>query len=450
MGKLFGTDGVRGIANSELTCELAFQIGQAGAYVLTKRVHGTPKIVIGKDTRVSGDMLEASLIAGICSVGANAVKLGVIPTPAVAYLTRLYKADAGVVISASHNSMEYNGIKFFNGEGYKLSDEIEEEIENLILNNNTELIDKPVGKGIGKLTREEEGIVDYVRFVRKTIDCDLKGLKIAVDCANGATYDVACRALAKLGASLVVINNFPNGTNINDHCGSTYMESLQRIVRGTDCDLGIAFDGDGDRMLAVDENGNIVDGDQIMAICAADLKAQGRLKNNAVVATVMSNLGLTIAGRDLGFSVKQTAVGDRYVLEQMLKTGEVIGGEQSGHVIFLDHNTTGDGLVSALQLLSIVKKSGKTLSQLCKVMKVLPQVTVSAKINNAKKQELNGNKEIWQMAEELSKALEGKGRVLIRASGTEPVVRVMMEGDDEEWLKEKAASLAALVERELA
>ena len=447
MGNLFGTDGVRGIANTELDCSLAFKIGQAGAYVLTKRCNGKPKIVVGKDTRISGDMLESALIAGFCSVGANSVKLGVIPTPAVAYLTRLYEADAGVVISASHNSMEYNGIKFFNGDGYKLSDEIEAEIEDLILNNKLGSIEKVTGENVGKVTTEEAGMIDYVRFARKTIDCSLEGIKIAVDCANGATYQTAGRALSKLGASLLFINDFPNGKNINKDCGSTHMESLMSIVKGTDCDLGIAFDGDGDRMLAVDENGELVDGDQIMAICAKQMLSEGKLKNNTVVATVMSNLGLTIAGEKNGFKVVQTKVGDRYVLERMLETGECLGGEQSGHVIFRDFNTTGDGLVSALQLLSVVKKTGKSLSQLKnEVIKILPQVRVNAKVPNDRKNTLLDDAEIKALIDEFTKKMEGKGRVLIRPSGTEPLVRVMLEGDDKAQLEKDATTLAKFIE----
>ncbi len=449
MGKLFGTDGVRGIANTELSCELAYKIGQAGAYVLAKRFNSKPCIVIGKDTRISGDMLESALIAGFCSVGANSIKLGVIPTPAVAYLTRLYKADAGVVISASHNSMEYNGIKFFNSQGYKLSDDIEAEIEDLILNDKLKDIPKAIGEDVGKVVREESGVVDYVRFARSTVNCDLTGLKIAVDCANGATYQVAGRALAKLGASLVVINNFPDGTNINEKCGSTHLEQLQRIVTGTSSDVGIAFDGDGDRMLAVDEKGNVVDGDQIMAICASEMLKENRLANNTVVATVMSNLGLTISGQKNGFNVLQTAVGDRYVLEQMLKTGEKLGGEQSGHIIFLDYNTTGDGLVSALQLLSIMKKTGKKLSELCQVMTVLPQHMKSVKVDNQKKGLLASDEEIQNIIKETDEKLLGRGRVLVRASGTEPVIRVMIEGDDQEEIKNYVEEISKLIEEKL-
>jgi len=451
MGKLFGTDGVRGIANRELTCDLAFKIGQAGAYVLTKAAHGKPKLVVGKDTRISCDMLESALIAGFCSVGASAIKLGVIPTPAVAYLTRMYKADAGVVISASHNKMEYNGIKFFNSEGLKLSDSIEEEIEDIILNDKFDLIKHCEGGDVGKVTHEENGIVDYVRFVRSTVDCSFEGIKVAVDCANGATYLAAGRALSKMGASLLVFNNYPDGININEKCGSTYMDGLCSMVKGTNYDIGLAFDGDGDRMLAVDEKGNVVDGDVIMAICAKDMLKEGKLKNNTVVATVMSNLGLTLAGEKHGFAVKQTAVGDRYVLEEMLKNGENLGGEQSGHIIFLDYNTTGDGLVSAFQLLSVMKKTNKPLSVLAKeAMTVLPQITVNAKIKNENKALIKNDKTLLEMIKSAEEKLNGNGRVLIRPSGTEPVVRVMLEGEDKEILEKEANSIAVYIEKNMA
>ncbi len=451
MGKLFGTDGVRGIANRELTCDLAFKIGQAGAYVLTKSAQTKPRLVVGKDTRISGDMLESALIAGFCSVGASAIKVGVIPTPAVAYLTRMYNADAGVVISASHNSMEYNGIKFFNSEGLKLSDSIEEEIEEIILSGNLELPVQCEGENVGKVVREENGITDYVRFVRSTVDCDFRGLKIVIDCANGANYNVAGRAFSKTGASLLVFNNYPNGININEDCGSTHMEGLCSMVKGTDYDIGIAFDGDGDRLLAVDENGNIVDGDVIMAICAKELSKEGRLKNNTVVATVMSNLGLTIAGNNNGYKVKQTQVGDRYVLEEMLKSGYNLGGEQSGHIIFLDYNTTGDGLVSAFQLLSVMKKTNKPLSVLSReAMTVLPQVVVNAKIKNENKILIKEDQGLCEMIKQAEQALNGNGRVLIRPSGTEPVVRVMLEGEDKQFLEKEAKQIAQYIERKMA
>jgi len=453
MGNLFGTDGVRGVAGTELDCTLAYAVGKAGAIVLTSHKKGTdaPTILIGKDTRISGDMLEAALIAGICSAGANVVRLGVVPTPAVAYLIRKYEADAGVVISASHNSMEYNGIKFFNFEGFKLPDEVEDEIEDLILNDklkNPEYV--KTGAEIGRVTVCETGIFDYVAFAKSTVTSSLTGLKLAVDCANGATYKSAVRTLSELGAELHILSDRPDGININANCGSTHLENLQKAVLEFKCDAGVAFDGDGDRMLAVDEKGDIVDGDEIMAICAKDMLDRGELTGKTVVATVMSNLGLSIAAKENGFFIKQTAVGDRYVLEQMLETGEVLGGEQSGHLIFLKHNTTGDGLVSALKLLEILKKSGKTLSELSSIMKVLPQVMVNAKVPNDKKDDFHTHEGIKAEIEKLEKALAGEGRVLIRPSGTEPLVRVMLEGKDIEFLEREANRLAEYISKVLA
>ncbi|MDK2932897.1 MAG: phosphoglucosamine mutase [Clostridiales bacterium] len=448
MGRLFGTDGIRGVANTELTPELAFKVGQAGAYVLTEETHHKAKILVGKDTRISGDMLEAALIAGICSVGAEAISIGVIPTPAVAYLTRLYNADAGVVISASHNPVEYNGIKYFNNKGYKLSDEIEERIEAIILDN-AEQIPVPTGKDIGHKTENEDALDDYIKFVKSTIDVDLKGLKIALDCANGAAYEAAPIALFELGAEVSVIHNEPDGTNINLNCGSTHMEQLQKFVVASGADIGLAFDGDADRVLAVDEQGNLVDGDQIMAICALNLMEQGKLKDNTLVATVMSNLGLFLMAKEKGLKIKQTKVGDRYVLEEMRENAYIIGGEQSGHIIFLEHNTTGDGMITALQLLSILKKSGKKVSELASVMQRLPQVLVNAKVKNGNKNTYMEDEVIAQAVKELENTFKDSGRVLIRPSGTEPLVRVMIEGQNKEFLQQKAEELANLIEERL-
>ena len=327
MGRLFGTDGVRGVANTELTIELAYKLGQAGAYVLTKETHHQPIILVGRDTRISGNMLEAALIAGICSVGAKAIKIGVVPTPAVAYLTRKYKADAGVVISASHNPVKYNGIKFFNSEGYKLRDELEEEIEGIILDH-TEELPTPIGEEVGTIVEEPNALDEYIAFLKSTVDVDLKGLKIAVDCANGAAYMAGPKVLEALGAELIVIGNEPNGCNINKDCGSTHMEYLQEVVKANKVDLGLAFDGDADRCLAIDENGNLVDGDQIMAICGLQMKKENTLTGNTIVATVMSNLGLFIMAEKNGLNIEKTKVGDRYVLEEMLKDNYKLGGEQ--------------------------------------------------------------------------------------------------------------------------
>lgn len=445
MGKYFGTDGVRGVANSELTPELVFRLGKAGAYVLTKENQKVPKIIVGMDTRISGDMLEAALISGMCSVGAHVISLGIIPTPAVAHLVRAYNADAGVVISASHNPVKDNGIKFFNSKGFKLRDELEAEIEDAMDNTFTEL-PRPIGVEVGTKNVSENAVDDYVNFLLTTTDIKLDGLRIAIDCANGATYKAAPIALNELGAEVNAIHREPDGTNINLNCGSTHMESLVEFVKEINADVGIAFDGDGDRCLAVDENGEMVDGDQIMAICGTFLKNLGKLKNNTIVATVMSNLGLFIMAEENNINIEKTSVGDRYVLEQMLKNGDSLGGEQSGHIIFLEHNTTGDGICTAIQLLSIMKKTGKKLSELKKVMEVLPQVLVNAKVDNKKKNDYLLNDTIKAAVEELEKKFENNGRVLIRPSGTEPIVRVMIEGRDKAVLQKEAENLAKLIE----
>lgn len=446
MGRMFGTDGIRGIANVELTAELAFKVGQCGAYVLTRNADHRPRILIGKDTRKSGDMLEAALTAGMCSVGAKVIPLGVIPTPAVAYLTRLYKADAGVVISASHNPCEYNGIKFFNSEGYKLSDSVEDEIEAYI-RAEKKMNDLPTHGKVGYVSANHNAVEDYVNFACSTIDCDLRGMKIAIDCANGASYQTAFKALNKLGANVEAIHNTPDGVNINAKCGSTHMESLQSYVTSIGADIGLAFDGDADRMLAVDENGKIIDGDQIMAVCAKYMLENNKLKQNTLVATVMSNLGLFIAGEKLGINIPRTKVGDRYVLEEMLDKGYSIGGEQSGHIIFLEHNTTGDGLVSALQFLSVLKKTSQKASEAASIVEVLPQVLVNAAVKPENKEKYMEVEEIAEACKKVEDKFAGEGRVLIRPSGTEPLVRVMIEGKDKDVLQAEAEKLASLIEK---
>lgn len=446
MGRMFGTDGIRGVANVDLTAELAFKVGQCGAYVLTRNVGHRPRILIGKDTRKSGDMLEAALTAGMCSVGVKVIPLGVIPTPAVAYLTRYYKADAGVVISASHNPCEYNGIKFFNSEGYKLSDAVEDEIEEYI-RGERKIQNLPTHGKIGYTSANHNAVEDYVAFACSTIDCDLKGMKIAIDCANGASYQTAFKALNKLGANVEAIHNTPDGVNINAKCGSTHMDSLKSYVTSIGADVGLAFDGDADRLLAVDEKGNIIDGDQIMAVCAKDMLDRGKLRQNTLIATVMSNLGLFIAGEKIGIHIPKTKVGDRYVLEEMLANGYSIGGEQSGHIIFLEHNTTGDGLVSALQFLSVLKRTGKKASEAASIVEVLPQVLVNAKVRTENKDKYLEVKEIADECKKLEEEFAGEGRVLIRPSGTEPLVRVMIEGKDKDLLQSKAENLAKLIEK---
>ncbi|MEG2017969.1 MAG: phosphoglucosamine mutase [Clostridium sp.] len=444
MSRMFGTDGVRGVANSELTAELAFQLGKAGACVLTEGTHKA-KILVGMDTRISGDMLEHALIAGILSVGAEAISVGVVPTPAVSYLTKKYGADAGVVISASHNPVEYNGIKFFDKDGFKLTDELEDKIQALI-ESSFEGVEVPVGEHIGRRTIVDTGVDEYVDFAISTIEGDLKGLKIAIDCANGAAYKTSELALEKLGAEVIAIHNTPDGVNINRHCGSTHPEDLMKFVKEHNCDFGLAFDGDADRCLAVDENGELVNGDHMMVIAAKHLKSLGQLNHDTVVVTVMSNLGLHIALKEAGIKTVSTKVGDRYVLEEMARGGYSIGGEQSGHVIFLDFNTTGDGLVSGLQLAATVKETGKKLSELAAGMKEMPQVLVNAKVPNDKKNIHEVDSEIAADIRDIEAKMAGSGRVLIRPSGTEPLVRVMLEGEDQEEIDIIAHELAKKIE----
>ncbi len=449
MARLFGTDGVRGVANKNLSAKLAFDLGYAGAKVLTQQLCHKPKILVGKDTRISGDMLECALAAGICQTGAQAIFLGVIPTPAVAHLVRKYNADAGVVISASHNSFEYNGIKFFNSQGYKLSDETEDKIEYLI--KNPDESDFPTHENIGRCVLKTDSADDYIEYAKSTIDGDLKGLSIILDCSNGANSYIAPKALKELGASVEVLHNDPDGININKNCGSTHISDLANYIASKpgSYDIGIAFDGDADRMLAVDENGKTLTGDEIMLIVGNHLKKQGLLKKDTIVATVMSNLGFFKAAEKLGINVEKTAVGDRYVLEEMLRSGYCLGGEESGHIIYLDRNSTGDGLVSALLLLSVMKDTKQKLSELRKIVTILPQVLVNAHVENEKKPELKSNKVILSAIEELEEEFKDSGRVLIRPSGTEPVVRVMLEGNDKAYLQKRAEQLAFLIEKTL-
>ena len=448
MGKLFGTDGVRGIANTELDGKLAYDLGRAGAYVLTKETDHTPRILVGMDTRMSGDMLEAALTAGICSVGALAIHAGIVPTPAVAYLVRKYKLDAGIVISASHNPVEYNGIKFFNNEGYKLRDELEEMIEDIILGN-SDVLPTPTGSAIGTKTVAEDALDDYIEFLSSTTSANFKGIKVAIDCANGASYKAAPIALLNLGANLCIIHNEPDGNNINLDCGSTHMESLKELVRTNGADIGFAFDGDADRCLAVDENGELIDGDKILAICGLYLKEKNRLPGNTVVGTVMSNMGLSVMAEKNGLKIEQAGVGDRYVIEKMLAGGYSLGGEQSGHIIFHDYNTTGDGVITAIQILTVLKERGCKASELAKIMDIYPQVLVNAKIKNEYKKTYMENDEVREAVQALEKKFEGEGRVLIRPSGTEPLVRVMIEGKDIVQMQKDAEALAEIIEKNL-
>lgn len=445
MSRLFGTDGVRGVANDELTPLLAMQLGQAGAYVLTRENMHKPTIMVGCDTRISGDMLANALMAGICSVGANAVYVGVIPTPAVAYLTRKYKVDAGVVISASHNPVEFNGIKFFDGNGYKLPDALEDEIESYIRNDMSG-IKFPIGSNVGKIKYRTDAREEYINHSIQAVGVDLTGLKIVVDCAEGASYYTSVEALRELGGNIVAIHNMPDGTNINANCGSTHMQELQARVVYEKANIGLAFDGDADRLLAVDEQGNIVDGDQIMAIVGNHMKEKGELSGDTIVATVMSNLGFFLMGQQNGIHMEQTKVGDRYVLERMREIGASLGGEQSGHIIFLKENTTGDGLLSALHLLKVLVETEKPLSELAAIMEVLPQALVNAKVPNHKKEKYMDYPEIADAIQKLDEKYAREGRVLIRPSGTEPLVRVMIEGKDKKMIDDDAKQLAELIQ----
>lgn len=447
MRKYFGTDGVRGIANLELTCDLAYKLGRAGGYVLTEGKEKV-KVIVGKDTRVSSDMLEAALISGLMSVGCDVISVGIMPTPGVAYLTKKYGADCGVVISASHNPVEYNGIKFFNSEGYKLDDEIELKIEQYIDDINK--VDyNPIKENVGKKIYINEPNRDYIDYLKSIIDVDFTGMKIALDCANGASYEIAPTVFKELGAEVFVINNEPNGNNINDKCGSTSPEKLQELVKTKKADIGLAYDGDADRLIAVDENGTIVDGDHIMILSAIYLKKHNKLNNNTLVVTVMSNIGLIIAAKENGINLATTSVGDRYVLEEMLKNNYNLGGEQSGHMIFTDYNTTGDGILSSLILAKTVKEENKSLSTLASVMVKYPQVLVNVKLKNENKNRYMEFKEVKDEIERIEKILDGSGRILIRPSGTEPLVRVMLEGKDEGQIKELARNLANIIEEKL-
>lgn len=441
MGKYFGTDGVRGVANEGLTPELAFKLGRVGGYVLT---HGTekPKVVIGRDTRISGHMLEGALVAGLLSIGAEVMRLGVISTPGVAYLTKTLSAHAGIMISASHNPVEDNGIKFFGPDGFKLSDEQENEIEQLIDAEDT--LPRPIGGDIGVTNDYFEGGQKYLSFLKDTIDNDFEGLTIALDCANGATSSLATHLFADLEADIYSIGSKPNGLNINDGVGSTHPEKLQEFVLEKGADIGLAFDGDGDRLIAVDEKGNIVDGDQIMYICAKFLNSKGLLRQNTVVSTVMSNIGFYKALEAEGIKSDKTAVGDRYVMEEMRKGGYNLGGEQSGHIIFLNYTTTGDGMLSALQLVNVMKETGKPLSELASEMTIFPQVLKNVKVTD--KNAALSNPKVLSEIEAVEKELGADGRVLVRPSGTEPLVRVMVEAPTKEECEQYVDRIVKVVD----
>jgi len=443
MGRLFGTDGARGVALTELTCERAMQIGRAAAMVLTEKSHRKPKIYIGKDTRISSDVLEAALTAGICSMGADAVLMGVCPTPAVAFLVRRRAADAGIMISASHNSMEFNGIKIFSGSGYKLSDELEEEIERLVLDNPEELSASiQGGVNVGKITYDKNGEWDYIRSIMKTIGHDLSGIRVAIDCANGSASATAERLFGGLGATVFLVNSSPNGININLNCGSTHMEMISKFVVEKRCHVGVAFDGDADRCLAVDENGMLIDGDKLIAIFAKDMRDRGILKKDTAVVTVLTNLGFTHFAQNNAVNMITTKVGDRYIVEQMLAGGYNLGGEQSGHIIFHDLATTGDGQLTAVQLLSVLKRSDRKASELASVMERYPQVMVNVKITPKWKEAWKNDEEIEEIININQQKLGSGGRILVRESGTEPLIRVMIEGKRFDLINNMAVEIA--------
>lgn len=444
MGRLFGTDGARGIAITELTCERAMEIGRAAALVLTKTTNHKPVILVGKDTRISSDILESALVAGMCSVGADAHFLGVVPTPAVSYLVKKYNADAGVMISASHNSVEFNGIKLFANTGFKLSDEIENEIERLILDNPEE-VKLVSGTDIGRITYEKNAEWDYVRYLMKTVDGDLRNIKVAIDCANGSASSPAVKLFKGLGANCIFINNEPDGTNINKNCGSTHMEQLQKCVVDNKCQIGLAFDGDADRCLAVDDTGAIIDGDKMIAIFAQFMKKTGQLKHNAVVVTVMSNLGFFKFAKGNNIVAATAAVGDRYVLEEMQKGGYNLGGEQSGHIIFLDEATTGDGELSGIKLLHILAHTNLKSSELSRLMQAYPQVLVNVKIKPEQKGLWKDNIAVTETIQFYTEKLGDDGRVLVRESGTEPLIRIMLEGRIQGQIEEYANKIAKVI-----
>ncbi len=448
MGRLFGTDGARGVANTELTPELAMNIGRAAAMVLISDSSSHPRVVIGKDTRLSSDMLEGALIAGLCSVGANVIKLGVVPTPAVAYLLGKYNADAGIMISASHNPFEFNGIKIFNSDGYKLPDELEECIEAIVLDA-AQPYPNYSGDRLGHVMIADTAVDDYINHVVETVDYRLDGMELAFDCSNGSASRTAEKLFTALGAKCHMLYDKPDGININDGCGSTHIDNLISYVKKNSLDAGIAFDGDADRCLAVDENGSLVDGDFIIAICAQDFKRRGKLKKDAVVGTILTNMGFNKFCDREGIKFVSTKVGDRYVLEAMRSEGYSIGGEQSGHVIFLDYCTTGDGQMTAAQLLSMMNRRRERLSDMAKLMSRLPQVMENVTVKNESKSLLDTDGEILSAVKSAEQALAESGRILVRASGTEPLIRVMVEGDDHEAIDKIAKDVAGVIKERL-
>lgn len=448
MGRLFGTDGARGVANTEISCELAMKIGRYTAVVLGKEKDRPLRVLIGTDTRRSADMLASAIASGFCSAGCNVLNIGVVPTPAVAYLVKQYDYDAGVVISASHNPFEYNGIKIFGPDGYKLPDETEEQIEAYILDDISPITPK-VGAQVGTITHSPTAVNDYIKHLENAADAHFFGMRIAVDCANGAASKTAGELFGRLGAECTLINCTPNGVNINADCGSMHLEKLCEYVRENGFDLGFAFDGDADRLLCADEHGNEIDGDKMIAVCAKYLKEKGALKANTVAVTVMTNMGMLKYLDRNGIRYKKTAVGDRYVLQKMLETGCNLGGEQSGHIIFSDHATTGDGEMTAVQLLNIIRASGKTLGQLAGEIELYPQVLINVRVSALGKLRLEDDAEIRTAIAYAEEKLGDEGRVLVRASGTEPLVRVMLEGRDKKLTETLAQEIAQVVKERL-
>ena len=448
MAKMFGTDGIRGIANKELSAQLAFEVGKAVAVLLKTNDNKHPVFLIGKDTRISGDMLEVSISSGLLSCGANVISLGVVPTPAVALLVKKYKATAGIMISASHNPFEDNGIKIFSGDGYKLPDKIEEEIE-AIINKETEAPKLPTHEGLGRMTKADNAVRDYIDVIKACSTVSLEGMNIAIDCANGSSSATAETLFTELGAKCFMIGDKPDGTNINLNCGSTHLDKLIDFVKNNNVDIGLAFDGDADRFLCVDEQGNVVDGDQIMALCALDMKSQGKLAKNTLVGTVMSNLGLIKFCETHGIDFKATKVGDRYVLEEMKDGGFNIGGEQSGHIIMLDHITTGDGQLAAVMVLNILKRRQGKMSFVSSCMQKYPQILINIKLSNEGKNAFSTNEKVKIAIETAEKNLADTGRILVRASGTEPLVRVMVEGESQEMIEKEANAVADVIREQL-
>lgn len=445
MGRIFGTDGARGVANTEISCTLAMDIGRAAAMVVArdhKKKH--PVFLVGHDTRISHDMLESAIAAGLCSVGANVVTLGTVPTPAVAYLVQNTDADAAIMLSASHNPYEFNGIKIFGSQGFKLTDEEEMEIEEIVLDHVLPY-DLKWNDELGTIRSGEELVEQYIDHIVSTVEGDLSGLKVAADCANGSASATAAKIFAKLGAEVTILNDQPNGVNINDRCGSTHIEILGKYVQENGFDLGVAFDGDADRCLAVDENGKLVDGDQLIAIFASQMKQEGRLANDTAVVTIMSNIGFFKFAEQAGIHVEKTSVGDRYVLQNMLEYGHCIGGEQSGHIIFREYMTTGDGQLTAVQLLSALKKNNKRLSELASLMTVYPQVLRNVRADSKMKKMVKIDQGVLKRQEELEKEMNGNGRILIRPSGTEPVIRIMVEGASEEQIVRIAKDMEQVI-----